>query len=81
MSGEEEKARAFSRWPLLLAALVTFGVGIGLDLRDDGTYAVAATLIGLGAASFGAFIYAEGARHRDWLRNDRQQEPTQEDQP
>jgi hypothetical protein len=54
----------FARWPLLLAGVTLVSAGVALDL---GTQApVAFGLFALAAASFGGFMYAEGARHRDW---------------
>jgi hypothetical protein len=77
----EQEARAFARWPLLLAAVVAITVSVGLNLADQPSYAIASVLLGLGSAAFGAFLYAEGARHRDWLSSEQKQEPPQEDQP
>lgn len=53
-----------SRWPLLVAASVLLTVGLGVDLITGAT--VAAGVIALAAACIGAFLYAEGARHREW---------------
>ena len=54
----------FARWPTLLGGLMLAGAGIGLDLATH--EALAYGLMGLAAACFGAFLYAEGARHREW---------------
>jgi hypothetical protein len=55
-----------SRWPLLLAA-VTLGVmGVGLDLSNSAAAGLAVACVALSAACLGAFVYAEGARHREW---------------
>lgn len=57
-----------SRWPLLSAATVSAGTGVALDIA---TYpALAAGAWTLAAVCVGAFVYAEGARHREW-REDR----------
>jgi hypothetical protein len=56
----------FGRWPLLICSLLLIGSAVGVDLKVEGAYALATALAVLGAASFGAFIYAEGARHREW---------------
>jgi hypothetical protein len=58
------------RWPLLLAA-VTLGVlGVGLDVSNSAAAGLAVACIALSAASLGAFLYAEGARHREWWHRD-----------
>lgn len=55
-----------SRWPLLLAA-VTLGVmGTALDLSNSSAVGLAVACVALSAAALGAFLYAEGARHREW---------------
>lgn len=56
-----------TRWPLLLAAVLMVAAGVGVDyVSSERGYLLAAVLVGLGAACMGAFLYAEGARHRDW---------------
>lgn len=63
-----------SRWPLLLAALALVAAAIGMDLGSEGGTAVAAALLLLGAVCLGAFLYAEGARRREWwAQHDRDQ--------
>jgi hypothetical protein len=54
------------RWPLLLASLALVGAAIGIDLGTEGARSVSVALVVLGASCLGAFIYAEGARHREW---------------
>lgn len=71
---EDEKTRVFARWPLLLACVVLVGTGLALDLHSDEIAPFAVACMTLGAAAFGAFIYAEGARHRDWLSSQREDE-------
>lgn len=80
---EDEKTRAFARWPLLLACVVLVGTGLALDLHSEEIAPFAVACMTLGAAAFGAFLYAEGARHREWLHEnmDKKQEPDREDQP
>jgi hypothetical protein len=53
-----------ARWPVLLAGAVLASVGIGLDLTKQAP--IAYGLWALSSACFGAFLYAEGARHREW---------------
>jgi hypothetical protein len=63
----ETGSARFKRWPLLMAAALTFGFGVGLDLSSRSTSSYIATgFFSLGAAAFGAFLYAEGIRHREW---------------
>lgn len=57
----------FARWPLLLAAGVFTGAAVGLDLTNDTSSYMVVVLFVLASISLGAFIYAEGARHREWL--------------
>lgn len=65
-----------SRWPLLLACVVLVVGALGVDyVGSDRGYVLAAALLGLGAASFGAFLYAEGARHREWWARRREDDP------
>jgi hypothetical protein len=54
----------FARWPLLLAAVTLMAAGLGLDYAAQSE--VAYGLWALASAAFGGFMYAEGARHRDW---------------
>lgn len=64
--------RELSRWPLLLAATLLLAAGIGVDyVTTERGALLAAILVGLGAACTGAFLYAEGARHREWLDEER----------
>lgn len=58
----------FTRWPLLLAAVTLMSAGVALDLAAQAP--VAFGLWALASAAFGGFIYAEGARHRDWTDRD-----------
>jgi multidrug transporter EmrE-like cation transporter len=68
MTGEQKPSQSvFTRWPLLLASVTLIGAAIGIDLSTEEAYAVAAGVAALGAATLGAFVYAEGARHREWL--------------
>lgn len=63
--------RELSRWPLLLAAVLLVGAGVGVDYASSERGGLlAAALVTLGAAAVGAFLYAEGARHRDWWGRD-----------
>jgi hypothetical protein len=59
----------FTRWPTLLAAVTLATSGVALDLASHAPVAFA--LWALSAACFGAFLYAEGARHRDWTDAER----------
>lgn len=56
----------FARWPLLAAAVTLGGAGLALDLSDAGAAPYAVACLMLSASAFGAFLYAEGARHREW---------------
>jgi hypothetical protein len=58
-------AETFARWPLLLAGVTLVSAGVVLDLETQAP--VAFGLWALASAAFGGFMYAEGARHRDWL--------------
>ncbi len=60
----------FTRWPTLLAAVTLTGTGLALDVADPSAAPYAAACLALGAAAFGSFLYAEGARHRDWNDSD-----------
>lgn len=55
-----------SRWPLLLAAATLGVLGVGLDLSNSAAAGLAVACVALSAAALGAFLYAEGARHREW---------------
>lgn len=57
-----------ARWPLLTGAATLAALGIGLDLAEEA--AVAYAVWTLAAACVGAFLYAEGARHREWWHAD-----------
>jgi hypothetical protein len=61
----------FARWPTLLAAVTLTGSGLALDLADPAASPFAVACLTLGAVAFGAFVYAEGARHRDWTDTER----------
>jgi hypothetical protein len=64
--------RELSRWPLLLAAVALLAAALGVDyVGSDRGYLLSAVLVGLAAAAFGAFVYAEGARHREWREDER----------
>jgi hypothetical protein len=64
----------FARWPTLLAAVTLTGSGLALDLADPAASPFAVACLTLGAVAFGAFVYAEGARHRDWTDAERAHE-------
>lgn len=53
------------RWPLLGASALLLTLGLGVEWTNAAALA-GAGLILLGAATLGAFVYAEGARHREW---------------
>lgn len=55
-----------ARWPLLLAAVVLAAVAVGLDMSSGPGQALAVAAVALASACLGAFLYAEGARHREW---------------
>lgn len=57
----------FARWPLLAASVTLTGAGLALDLTNPAVSGFAAACLVLGASAFGAFVYAEGARHREWF--------------
>jgi hypothetical protein len=61
--------RELTRWPLLLAGIVLASAGIGLDLTTQAP--VAYGLWALASCAFGAFLFAEGSRHREWLESER----------
>jgi hypothetical protein len=65
----------YARWPTLLGAVTLTGAGLGLDLAEPASSPFAAACLALGAVSFGAFVYAEGARHRDWTEAERAERP------
>lgn len=67
MSDGGDKTRLFERWPLLMASVVLISTGLALDLTSETERPYATTCLVLGATAFGAFLYAEGARHREWL--------------
>lgn len=67
--------RELSRWPLLLAAAILVAAGVGIDyVSSERGYLLSAVLVGLAAAAVGAFLYAEGARHREWLESERRRD-------
>ena len=68
----------FARWPLLLAGVTLVSAGVAIDVTTQ--QGVAYGLFALAAASFGGFMYAEGARHRDW-NDDHDQTNQPEPQP
>ena len=53
------------RWPLLTSAGTFAALGVGVDLATGAPVAYA--FMTLAAASVGAFLYAEGARRREWF--------------
>lgn len=57
----------FSRWPMLMAAGFLVATAVGIDLSTTTAGYVVTVLIVLGAVCLGGFVYAEGARHREWL--------------
>jgi hypothetical protein len=63
----DDDRRFYARWPLLLAGLTLTGAAVGIDIGTEEGYAIAAGLAAMGAVAFGGFIYAEGARHREWF--------------
>jgi hypothetical protein len=71
----------FTRWPTLLAAVTLTGTGLALDLADPSASPFAAACLALGAVAFGAFVYAEGARHRDWTDEERTRDPARHADP
>lgn len=58
--------KELSRWPLLLMTIGLVGAALGIDITVSDADHFAIALMGLALASGGAFIYAEGARHREW---------------
>lgn len=59
--------RELSRWPLLLGCVLLAVSALGVDVSQGATSAgVVAALLALSAVCLGAFVYAEGARHREW---------------
>jgi hypothetical protein len=56
----------FSRWPLALLCFGLIGAAIALDVTTDAGQRIAVACESLGIAAGGAFVYAEGARHREW---------------
>lgn len=73
--GGGDKERLYSRWPLLLAAFILVTSGLALDLSRQETVPFAIACLVLGATAFGAFVYAEGARHREWWAHKNKEEP------
>lgn len=74
----------FTRWPTLLAAVVLVSTGLALDVTNQQYRTFAVACLALGSSAFGAFLYAEGARHREWWgRSDSTDSSTDtsEDQP
>jgi hypothetical protein len=61
----------FTRWPTLLASVTLTGTGLALDVAEPASAPYAAACLALGAVGLGAFVYAEGARHRDWTDHER----------
>ena len=69
-----------ARWPLLLAALATCAGALGVDLAaGHAAPSIVAVLLALSAVCLGAFVYAEGARHRDWHDEHRGPDPQRQD--
>ena len=73
--------KEFSRWPLGMMGFGLIGVAVAMDLTTDIAAALASAIEVLGIAVVGAFIYAEGARHREWWEQYRKKNdtPNQED--
>jgi hypothetical protein len=69
MADDGSKVHLFERWPLLLAAVALISAGLALDLTQESTQPYATICLILGSTAFGAFLYAEGARHREWLHH------------
>jgi hypothetical protein len=59
--------KEFSRWPLAMLGFGLITVAVALDLTNTATAVLAGAIEVLGIAVVGAFIYAEGARHREWI--------------
>lgn len=55
-----------TRWPLLVAAVALIGTAVGVDLSTGPGAGIALAMVLLAAVMLGAFVYAEGARHRGW---------------
>jgi hypothetical protein len=66
----------FARWPLLAASTTLAGAGLALDLTSPDAAPFAVACLMLAACAFGAFLYAEGARHRDWTHAERSRSVT-----
>lgn len=62
---------SFVRWPLLAGSVSLIGTGLALDIADPAATPYASACLALGAVAFGAFVYAEGARQRDWTEQER----------
>lgn len=70
--------KELSRWPLLLGAMLLIAVAVGIDLTHDSGLLVVEVLLIIAAVLIGAFVYAEGARHREWwqeIKGDTDQPP------
>lgn len=57
------------RWPTLVGAVVFLTAAIGIDLTSDRATQLVTALVALSATCIGAFLYAEGARHREWWQS------------
>lgn len=60
---------SYSRWPLLMASIVFASAAVALDLTNGTSLYMVVVLFVMASITLGAFIYAEGARHREWLGN------------
>lgn len=60
------------RWPTLVGAAVFLTTAVGIDLTSDHEVALVEALVALSASCLGAFLYAEGARHREWWQSQRE---------
>lgn len=60
------------RWPTLVGAALFLTAAVGIDLTSDRNVNLVQALLALSATCVGAFLYAEGARHREWWQTQRE---------
>lgn len=60
------------RWPTLVGSATFLTVAVGIDLTTEHEVALVEALVALSATCLGAFLYAEGARHREWWESRRE---------
>lgn len=75
--------KEFSRWPLAMLGFGLISIAVALDLTNDAAVVLAGAIEVLGIATVGAFLYAEGARHREWWEHhtsEKHDDINQEDQ-